>query len=363
MRSLFMDATPRIQWTPSDETPEQYRQRAFCSMSNLARALRLRQTPHWYERYVHGRTDETPPSEFGAGLMRRGQQYEALVWRALLHHVPHWKTCGLQARPAEMYVTQVDKPLVGCTDYILFRSLLEPPGERAVVEIKCVQRRQPPPERWGEQPPVDYLPQLEACMRSLHAHVAYLVVLSTFEQTPLPLRETDNLSETGPAGVTALLHVWEVRRDDRWWQLWCEPRLRLLQQQRTAYAADPQTYKPTRYQSFDATRDSADALRSPKLSRLVLQVVWDGTRWLPPKRHLLKPAHIMPIDCYMECSAAAVAETPWTRACSAAPEDTAEESIDCLPKVIEEPAWMAALETATLPSDRSADTGSATPAH
>ena len=360
-----MDATPRIRWTPCDETPEAYRQRAFCSMSNLARALRLRQTPHWYERFIHGRTDVVDaPSEFGAGLMRRGQQYEALVWRALLHHVPHWRHCGIQARAAEMYVSQVDKPLVGCTDYILFRSLLEPPGERAVVEIKCVQRRQPPPERWGEQPPVDYLPQLEACMRSLHAHVAYLVVLSTFEQTPLPLRETDNVEDVGPPGVTALLHVWEVRRDDRWWQLWCEPRLRLLQQQRTAYAADPQTYKPTRYQSFDATRDSADALRSPKLSRLVLQVVWDGARWLPPKRHLLRPAHQLPIDCYMECSgAAAAAETPWTRACSAAPEDTAEESIDCLPKAIEEPAWMAALETATLPSDRSADTDSATLAH
>jgi len=359
-----MDAPPRIQWTPCDETPEAYRARSFCSMSNLARALRLRQTPHWYERFVHQSAEHAreAPSEFGAGLMRRGQQYEALVWRALLHHVPHWKTCGLQARAAEMYVTQVDKPLVGCTDYILFRALLEPPGERAVVEIKCVQRRQPPPERWGEQPPVDYLPQLEACMRSLHAHIAYLVVLSTFEQTPLPLREDDNLSETGPPGVTALLHVWEVRRDDRWWQLWCEPRLRLLQQQRTAYAADPQTYKPTRYQSFEATRDSADALRSPKLSRLVLQVVWDGTRWLPPKRHLLKPAHMMPIDCYMECSAAA--ETPWTRACSAAPEDMEEESgthyQPTKEAVIEEPAWMAALETATLPSDRSADTGSAT---
>lgn len=364
-----MDAAPRIQWVPCEESNASYRARAFCSMSRLAKLLRLREQAHWHEVFVERAGDdshEALPSEFGARMMLRGQQYEALVWRALLHYVPHWRQCGVQARPAELYVSALDKPLVGCTDYILFRQLLEPPGERAAVEIKVVQKRNPPPEHWGEHVPVDYLPQLEACMRALHCEVSYLVVLHAFEDQPLPLRDgdTDDVTQCGPPGVACTLHVWEVRRDQRFWQTWLEPRLRLVQQKQQEWARSVQhpalhPYRPTRMQGVKASRQSADALRMRRFSRLVLQAVWDGTRWLPPRTHFLKPAHQLPIVRYMECSAVAEADRPWLLACSEAPEDSTTEVET---ETIEEPAWLAALESEAPPSDRSAGTDSAIPA-
>lgn len=358
-----MEPAPRIQWVGDDESQQQYHERSFCSMSRLAKALRLREQVRWHEHFVEMRREERDerPSEFGARMMRVGQQYEALVWRALLHYVPHWRACGVQARAAEMYVSSLDKPLIGCTDYILFRSLLKPPGERAAVEIKVVQRREPPPHEWGEHPPVDYLPQLESCMRSLHCNVAYLCVLNPMGNVALPERsdEADGAhDEVGPRGITCSLHVWEVRRDDRWWQTWAEPRLRLLQQMRTAWqksVEDPvnHPYRPTRMQTVKASRISADSIRQLSHSRCVLQAVWDGQSWLAPRTHLLRSPFRAPIVRYVEVHDASSVNRPCSRECS-------EEALDSTTAAETREAhdWLAARATAAPPSASSADTDS-----